>query len=103
MILIPSTVAEAKPVEYIMTEVNHGWLFRSYRWSASMMVLMMILTFSCISTGGLKPRELTWATGVTLAVTTVSFGVTGYSLLDQVDTACKIVTGVQKVLVVVVY
>jgi cytochrome b6 len=33
----------------------------------------------------LKPRELTWVTGV-LSVVTVSFGVTGYSLpWDQVD------------------
>jgi quinol-cytochrome oxidoreductase complex cytochrome b subunit len=44
----------------------------------------------------LKPRELTWVTGVVLAVVTVSFGVTGYSLpWDQVGFwACKIVTGV---------
>jgi cytochrome b6 len=37
-------------------------------------------------TGGFKrPRELTWVTGVTMAVCTVSFGVTGYSLpWDQV-------------------
>jgi quinol-cytochrome oxidoreductase complex cytochrome b subunit len=37
-------------------------------------------------TGGFKkPREVTWITGVTLAVCTVSFGVTGYSLpYDQV-------------------
>jgi cytochrome b6 len=78
------TVAEAfASVEYIMTEVNYGWLFRSmHRWSASMMVLMMILhIFRVYLTGGFKkPRELTWVTGVTLAVTTVSFGVTGYSL-----------------------
>merc|ERR1712070_807243 len=40
--------------------------------------------------------ELTWVTGVTLAVVTVSFGVTGYSLpWDQVGYwAVKIVTGV---------
>ena len=39
------TVAEAfTSVQYIMTEVNFGWLIRSiHRWSASMMVLMMIL------------------------------------------------------------
>jgi cytochrome b6 len=101
------TVAEAfASVEYIMTEVNYGWLFRSmHRWSASMMVLMMILhIFRVYLTGGFKkPRELTWVTGVTLAVTTVSFGVTGYSLpWDQVGYwACKIVTGVPEVIPVV--
>ena len=94
------TVTEAfASVEYIMTEVNFGWLIRSiHRWSASMMVLMMILhIFRVYLTGGFKkPRELTWVTGVILAVVTVSFGVTGYSLpWDQVGFwACKIVTGV---------
>lgn len=94
------TVAEAfTSVEYIMTDVNFGWLIRSmHRWSASMMVLMMILhIFRVYLTGGFKkPRELTWVTGVILAVLTVSFGVTGYSLAwDQIGYwAVKIVTGV---------
>jgi len=46
-------------------------------------------------TGGFKqPRELIWITGIILAVSTASFGVTGYSLpWDQVGYwACKIVT-----------
>ena len=94
------TVAEAfASVQYIMTDVNFGWLIRSiHRWSASMMVLMMILhVFRVYLTGGFKkPRELTWVSGVIMAVCTVSFGVTGYSLpWDQVGYwAVKIVTGV---------
>lgn len=94
------TVTEAfESVSYIMTDVNFGWLIRSiHRWSASMMVLSMILhVFRVYLTGGFKkPRELTWVTGVIMAVCTVSFGVTGYSLpWDQVGYwACKIVTGV---------
>jgi cytochrome b6 len=94
------TVTEAfASVEYIMTQVNFGWLIRSvHRWSASMMVLNMILHVCRVYlTGGFKkPRELTWVTGVALASVTVSFGVTGYSLpWDQVGYwACKIVTGV---------
>lgn len=101
------TVAEAfSSVEYIMTEVNFGWLIRSiHRWSASMMVLMLILhTFRVYLTGGFKkPRELTWITGVILAVLTVSFGVTGYSLpWDQIGYwAVKIVTGVPEAIPVV--
>nr|WDA99023.1 cytochrome b6 [Gronococcus sybilensis] len=94
------TITDAfSSVEYIMTQVNFGWLIRSlHRWSASMMVLSMILhIFRVYLTGGFKkPRELTWITGVILAVLTVSFGVTGYSLpWDQIGYwACKIVTGV---------
>ena len=101
------TVTEAfASVQYIMTEVNFGWLIRSvHRWSASMMVLNMILHVCRVYlTGGFKkPRELTWVTGVALASVTVSFGVTGYSLpWDQVGYwACKIVTGVPEAVPVV--
>ena len=101
------TVAEAfTSVQYIMTDVSFGWLIRSiHRWSASMMVLMMILhVFRVYLTGGFKkPRELTWVTGVVLAVITVTFGVTGYSLpWDQVGYwAVKIVSGVPAAIPVV--
>ena len=101
------TVTEAfASVEFIMTEVNFGWLIRSvHRWSASMMVLNMILHVCRVYlTGGFKkPRELTWVTGVALASVTVSFGVTGYSLpWDQVGYwACKIVTGVPEAVPIV--
>jgi cytochrome b6 len=101
------TVTEAfDSVSYIMTDVNFGWLIRSiHRWSASMMVLSMILHVTRVYlTGGFKkPRELTWVTGVLLASVTVSFGVTGYSLpWDQVGYwACKIVTGVPDAIPVV--
>jgi cytochrome b6 len=101
------TVTEAfASVEFIMTQVNFGWLIRSvHRWSASMMVLNMILHVCRVYlTGGFKkPRELTWVTGVALASVTVSFGVTGYSLpWDQVGYwACKIVTGVPDAIPVV--
>jgi quinol-cytochrome oxidoreductase complex cytochrome b subunit len=42
------TVAEAySSVQYLMTDVSFGWLIRSvHRWSASMMVLMLIFTSS---------------------------------------------------------
>jgi len=101
------TVTEAfASVTFIMTQVNFGWLIRSvHRWSASMMVLNMILHVCRVYlTGGFKkPRELTWVTGVALASVTVSFGVTGYSLpWDQVGYwACKIVTGVPDAIPVV--
>ncbi|KAH7388154.1 hypothetical protein KP509_16G061200, partial [Ceratopteris richardii] len=94
------TVREAfSSVQYTMTEVNFRWLIRSVHcWSASMMVLMMILhVFRVYLTSGFKkPHELTWVTEIILAVLTVSFGVTRYSLpWDQIGYwAVKIVTGV---------
>ena len=49
-------------VQYIMTKENFSWLIQSiHRWSASMIVLMMILyVFHVYLTGGFKkPHELT--------------------------------------------
>ncbi|VAH79698.1 unnamed protein product [Triticum turgidum subsp. durum] len=94
------TVTEAfSSVQYIMIEANFGWLIRSvHRWSASMMVLMMILhVFHVYLIGGFKqPRELTWVTRVVLAVLIASFGVTSYFLpWDQTGYwVVKIVTSV---------
>ena len=94
------TVLEAySSIQSILFKVNLGWLIRSiHRWSSGLMVLTLILPVSRVYlTGGFKkPRELTWVTGVLLSVTTVSFGVTGYSLpWDQIGFwASKIVTAV---------
>jgi cytochrome b6 len=93
-------------VQYIITEVSFGWVIRSvHRWAASLIVLIILLhVFRVYLTGGFKrPRELTWVTGVIIAVCTVSFGVTGYSLpWDQVGYwAVKIVTGVPEAIPVV--
>lgn len=66
------------------------------------MVLILILHIARVYlTGGFKkPREFIWITGIILAVTTVSFGVSGYSLpWDQVGYwASKIVTSVPEAL-----
>jgi len=52
----PSVADAFASVEYMMTQVNFGWLIRSiHRWSASMMVLTMILhVFRVYLTGGFK-------------------------------------------------
>ena len=52
----PSVADAFASVEYMMTQVNFGWLIRSiHRWSASMMVLMMILhVFRVYLTGGFQ-------------------------------------------------
>ncbi|KAL4197966.1 hypothetical protein AMTRI_Chr03g43500 [Amborella trichopoda] len=80
------TVTEAfASVQYIMTEVNFGWLIRSvHQWLASMMVLIMILHVLCVFlTGGFKkPRELTWVTGVVLAILTPPYEFLGIDYFE---------------------
>ena len=93
----PTVIEAFASVKFILLKVNLGWFIRSiHRWSAGVMVLTLILHVSRVYlTGGFKkPRELTWVSGVILAVLTVSFGLTGYSLpWDQIGYwACKIVT-----------
>jgi cytochrome b6 len=98
------TVGEAFPsVQFILYHVNLGWFLKSiHRWSSGVMVLILILHIARVYlTGGYKkPRELIWITGIILAVTTISFGVSGYSLpWDQVGYwASKIVTSVPEAL-----
>jgi hypothetical protein len=68
------------------------------RWwiAMTLVVLLGLHVFRVYLTGGFKkPRELTWITGIVLAVITVSFGVTGYFISDQTGYwAIRIVTGV---------
>ncbi|XP_047268000.1 cytochrome b6-f complex subunit 4 [Capsicum annuum] len=66
--------------------------------------MMILHVFRVYLTGEFKkPHELTWVTGVVLAVLTASFGITGYSLpRDQIGYwAVKIVTGVPDAIPVV--
>lgn len=96
---VPEVSRAYSSVEMLTFTQKHGWLIRSmHRWTASFMVLNLILhVYRVYLTGGFKtPRELTWVSGLTLAVLTVSFGVTGYSLpFDQTGYwAIRIVTGV---------
>jgi len=90
-------------VDQLITTVNIGWIIRSvHRWSSGLMFQLLILHVSRVyMTGGYKkPREITWVTGTFLALITLSFGVTGYSLpWDQVAYwACKIVTATPEAL-----
>lgn len=98
------TVVEAFPsVHQMLYHVNLGWFIQSiHRWSSGVMVMKLILHITRVSlTGGYKkPREFIWITGIILGVSTISFGVTGYSLpWDQVGYwASKIVTSVPEAL-----
>jgi cytochrome b6 len=99
----PTVVEAFASVQIILYHVNLGWFIRSlHRWSSGVMVLVLIIHIARVYlTGGFKkPRELIWITGIFLALSTVSFGVTGYSLpWDTVAYwACKIVTSVPEAL-----
>jgi len=99
----PTVVEANSSIQLILYHVNNGWFIRSiHRWSSGVMVLVLILHIARVYlTGGFKkPRELIWITGVILAIVTVSFGVTGYSLpWDQIGYwASKIVTSVPEAL-----
>ena len=98
------TVVEAFPsLQLILYHVNLGWFIKSiHRWSSGVIEVILILHIARVYlTGGFKkPRELIWITGIILALTTLSFGVSGYSLpWDQVGYwACKILTSTPEAL-----
>ena len=72
----PTVTETFASIQYLMIEANSGCLIQSvHRWSASMMVLMMILqVFRVYLIGGFKkPHELTWVTSIVLVVLTASF------------------------------
>ena len=79
-----STIVEAYlSVQVILLKANFGWLIRSiHRWSSSIMSLFIILHVARVYfTGGFKkPREFTCISGLLLAIVTLVFGVSGYSL-----------------------
>jgi len=62
---------------------DYGWLARGFhRLSSNFVLLFMVLHVSRVFlTGGqLRPRELTWLSGFSLAPATSAFGVSGYTL-----------------------
>ncbi len=70
-------------VQFIMTQVQFGWLIRSvHSWSANLLVFMAFAhLFSVLFLKAYrKPRELTWVSGVLLLFLMLAFGFTGYLL-----------------------
>ena len=78
------TAAEAfESVQFIMTQVQFGWLVRSiHSWAANLMVLTaMIHMFSAFFLRAYRrPRELTWLSGMILLFLAMGFGFSGYLL-----------------------
>jgi cytochrome b6 len=79
----PSASEAFESIQFIMTEVEFGWLVRSiHSWSANLMVFAMFIhLFSAFFLKAYRaPRELTWLSGGLLMGLTLGFGFTGYLL-----------------------
>jgi cytochrome b6 len=79
----PSAEEAYESVQFIVTQVQFGWLIRSiHSWSANLMIAtLMIHLFSVYFTRAYrKPRELTWVTGMFLFGIALFFGFSGYLL-----------------------
>jgi cytochrome b6 len=79
----PGANESFESVQYIMTQVQYGWLIRSiHSWSANLMVFTAFAhMFSVLFLKAYrKPRELTWVSGVILLFLVMGFGFSGYLL-----------------------
>jgi quinol-cytochrome oxidoreductase complex cytochrome b subunit len=79
----PTPEAAYASIQFIESEVRFGAGFRMiHHWAANGMVVMCIAhMLRVFIMGAFKPpRELNWVSGVTLFLTTMAFGLTGYLL-----------------------
>ncbi|NWG12184.1 MAG: cytochrome b N-terminal domain-containing protein, partial [Acidobacteria bacterium] len=79
----PSAETAFESVQFIMTEVEFGWLIRSvHSYSANLMIAAAFVhMFSTLFLRSFRrPRELTWITGAILLFLSLGFGFTGYLL-----------------------
>jgi cytochrome b6 len=79
----PGASEAFESVQYLMTQVQFGWLIRSiHSWSANLMIFTAFAhMFSVLFLKAYrKPRELTWISGVILLVLAMGFGFSGYLL-----------------------
>ena len=79
----PSAGEAFESVQFIMAEVQFGWLIRSlHAWAANLMVFTVFIhLFSVFLLKAYRPpRDLTWMSGMVLFVLTLAFGFTGYLL-----------------------
>lgn len=79
----PSEEGAFESVQFIVTQVQYGWLIRNvHAWSANLMILMLFIhMFSTfLMKAYRKPREITWVTGALLLFVSLAFGFSGYLL-----------------------
>jgi quinol-cytochrome oxidoreductase complex cytochrome b subunit len=80
---VPSPDHAYDSIQYIMNEVQFGWLIRGiHHWGASLMVLSVFIhMLRVFYFAAYKfPREITWLSGVVLLLATLGMGFTGYLL-----------------------
>ena len=79
----PSTSEAFESVQFIVTQVQFGWLIRNiHSWSANLLVALAFAHFFSVFflKSYRKPRELTWVTGILLLFLMLGFGFSGYLL-----------------------
>lgn len=79
----PNAEGAFESVQFIITEVQFGWLIRSvHSWSANLLILALFIhMFSVYFLSAYRaPRELTWVSGVLLLFLCIGFGFSGYLL-----------------------
>ena len=79
----PSAENAFESVQFIVTEVQFGWLIRSiHSWSANLMIATLFIhLFSVFFLRAYyRPREMTWVSGVVLFFISICFGFSGYLL-----------------------
>jgi cytochrome b6 len=79
----PSAEEAYESVQFLMAEVEFGWLIRSiHAWAANLMIFTLFVhLFSVLLLGVYRPpREVTWFSGVALMGLAMGFGFTGYLL-----------------------
>ena len=79
----PSAEEAYESVQFLMTEVQFGWLVRSiHAWAANLMIVTLFIhLFSVLLLKVYRrPREVTWMSGVALLGLALGFGFTGYLL-----------------------
>jgi cytochrome b6 len=79
----PSAEEAFESVQFLMAEVQFGWLIRSiHSWAANLMIFTLFVhLFSVLLLKAYRPpREITWFSGVALLGLALGFGFTGYLL-----------------------
>ncbi len=79
----PSPEEAFESVQFIMTDVEFGWLVRSiHSWAANLLIgVLFVHMFSAFLMKAYRPpREITWMTGVALFGLALGFGFSGYLL-----------------------